>query len=68
LVQIFLLDVKEQDRSQADGQVWKEDTQWARILDEGWDLERVKQVGAIHYADQGLSFARRVVVVASGRT
>ena len=42
-LQIFMLDVKEQDRSQADGQVWKEDAQWARILDEGWDLARVKQ-------------------------
>ena len=41
--QIFMLDVKEQDRSRADGQVWKEDTQWACILDEGWDLGRVKQ-------------------------
>lgn len=41
--QIFMLDVKEQDRSQADGQRWKEDAQWARILDEGWDLGRVKQ-------------------------
>lgn len=41
--QIFMLDVKEQDRSRADGQVWKEDAQWARILDEGWDLGRVKQ-------------------------
>ena len=43
-VQIFLLDVKQQDRSSADGQMWKEDTQWARILDEGWDLGCVKQV------------------------
>ncbi|EIE26776.1 S6PP-domain-containing protein [Coccomyxa subellipsoidea C-169] len=41
---IFLLDVKLQDRSRADGQMWKQDTQWARILDEGWDLGRVKQV------------------------
>jgi len=41
--QIFLLDVKEQDRSLADGQMWKEDTQWAAILQEGWDLGRVKQ-------------------------
>lgn len=48
LVQIFLLDVKEQDRSQADGQMWKEDSQWARILDEGWDLGRVKQVCPLH--------------------
>lgn len=44
MVQIFLLDVKEHDRSKADGQMWKEDSQWARILDEGWDLGRVKQV------------------------
>ncbi|CAL8467114.1 g6650 [Coccomyxa elongata] len=41
---IFLLDVKEQDRSRADGLLWKQDTQWARILDEGWDLGRVKEV------------------------
>lgn len=41
--QIFLLDVKQQDRSLADGQMWKEDTQWADILQEGWDLGRVKQ-------------------------
>ena len=35
--------MKEQDRSRADGLLWKQDTQWARILDEGWDLGRVKQ-------------------------
>lgn len=47
-MQIFLLDVKEQDRSRADGLLWKQDTQWARILDEGWDLGRVKEATPPH--------------------
>ena len=46
--QIFLLDTKEQDRALADGQVWKEDAQWARTLDQGWDLARVRQARALH--------------------
>jgi len=38
------LDTEEQSRSEADGQAWKEDMQWARILDQEWDLQAVKQV------------------------
>ena len=45
-MQIFLLDTEEQSRSEADGQAWKEDAQWARILDQEWDLQAVKQVRA----------------------
>jgi hypothetical protein len=45
--QIFLLDTQEQDRARADGQAWKEDAQWARILDQGWDLGRVRQAGGL---------------------
>ncbi len=51
-LQIFLLDTEEQSRSEADGQAWKEDAQWARILDQEWDLQAVKQVqicGACSY-------------------
>lgn len=44
VAQIFLLDTEEQSRSEADGQAWKEDAQWARILDQEWDLQAVKQV------------------------
>ena len=32
-------------RGGCSGQVWMEDEQWNRVLDEGWDLGRVKQVG-----------------------
>ncbi len=43
-LQIFMLDTEEQSRSEADGQAWKEDTQWASILDQDWDLRDVRQV------------------------
>ena len=44
LLQIFMLDTEEQSRSEADGQAWKEDAQWASILDQDWDLQGVRQV------------------------
>ena len=31
-------------RSTASGTKWVEDAQWARALDEGWDLEAVREV------------------------
>ena len=40
--QVFLLDTKEQP-GLADGSVWKEDVQWARVLDI-WDLAVSGQV------------------------
>ena len=43
-LQIFMLDTEEQSRSEADGQAWKEDAQWASILDQDWDLQDVRQV------------------------
>lgn len=42
--QIFLLDNKDLGRSTAEINSWKEDMQWARRLDYGWDLNKVKQV------------------------
>ena len=39
-----MLDTEEQSRSEADGQAWKEDAQWASILDQDWDLQDVRQV------------------------
>ena len=46
-LQIFMLDTEEQSRSEADGQAWKEDTQWASILDQDWDLQDVRQVSCL---------------------
>ena len=42
-----MLDTEEQSRSEADGQVWKEDAQWASILDQDWDLQAVRQVSCL---------------------
>lgn len=42
--QIFLLDNQDEGRSTAAVDSWKEDMQWARRLDQGWDLGKVKQV------------------------
>lgn len=66
-MQIFLLDVKEQDRSRADGLLWKQDTQWARILDEGWDLGRVKEATSHPCASLFLDIAVVRVVLWSWR-
>lgn len=43
-VQIFRLDTGGGTRGTACGLDWREDLQWARSLDEGWDLGRVKGV------------------------
>ena len=42
--QIFLLDHQADGRATASPQSWKEDMQWSRRLDFGWDLGKVKQV------------------------
>lgn len=44
-LQIFLLGHDGQGRGTAATECWKEDVQWARRLDQGWDLTKVKQVG-----------------------
>ena len=44
MLQIFLLDMEGGHRGHASGQKWHEDLQWARRLDEGWNLAAVKQV------------------------
>ena len=42
--QIFLLDNGAEGRGTASVDSWKEDLQWARRLDYGWDLRKVKLV------------------------
>ena len=49
-MQIFLLDTEQHSRSEADGQAWKEDAQWAAILDQDWDLQAVRQVQCLPFA------------------
>ena len=44
VMQIFLLDMEGGYRGHASGQKWHEDLQWAKRLDEGWNLVAVKQV------------------------
>ena len=44
MMQIFLLDMEGGFRGHASGQKWHEDLQWAKRLDEGWNLVAVKQV------------------------
>lgn len=46
-LQIFLMDMEEGDRHVASGQKWHEDLNWAKRLDQGWNLSAVKQVGHI---------------------
>lgn len=43
-LQIFLMDTEAGDRHVASGQKWHEDLQWAKRLDQGWNLSAVKQV------------------------
>ena len=43
-LQIFLMDMEAGDRHVASGQKWHEDLQWAKRLDQGWNLSAVKQV------------------------
>ena len=44
LVQIFLLGQQAEGRSRASTDSWREDQQWAQMLESGWDLAKVKQV------------------------
>ena len=46
-LQIFLMDMEEGDRHVASGQKWHEDLNWAKRLDQGWNLSAVKQVSRI---------------------
>ena len=46
-LQIFLMDMEEGDRHVASGQKWHEDLNWAKRLDQGWNLSAVKQVSHI---------------------
>lgn len=43
-VQIFRLDCEGGTRGTASGTLWREDLQWARSLDAGWNLNHVKAV------------------------
>lgn len=43
-LQIFLMDMEAGERHVASGQKWHEDLQWAKRLDQGWNLSAVKQV------------------------
>mmetsp|Transcript_10746 Transcript_10746/g.25503 ORF Transcript_10746/g.25503 Transcript_10746/m.25503 type:complete len:556 (+) Transcript_10746:100-1767(+) len=59
----------EGNREHSTGSVWREDEMWAKRLDEGWDLEKVRVVGRsavasfgdqIHWLDDGSEHPHRV--------
>lgn len=43
---IFLLDREKGHRGTSSGSQWHEDVQWARSLDAGWDLEKVRRAAS----------------------
>ncbi|KAK9824654.1 hypothetical protein WJX72_012101 [[Myrmecia] bisecta] len=70
---IFLLDTKNQSRGQASAEHWKEDLQWSRRLDQGWDLNQVKRIAgdvvqryendnAAHWLDKGIEHPHRIAL------
>lgn len=70
---IWRLDVQGGTRGTATGTVWQEDHQWARTLDEGWDLGAIRQItqsvvdkrpDAAAWLDNGSEHPHRVCISA----
>jgi len=69
---IFLLDREGGTRGTASGHSWQEDTQWAGILDGGWNLDIVRAAGAeaithapentAHWLDDGSEHPHRIAL------
>ena len=69
---IYLLDREDGHRGSASGLGWHEDMDWAQSLDEGWDLEQVRNVGAdvikelteerAHWLDDGSEHPHRIAL------
>lgn len=70
---IFLLDMEGGYRGHASGQKWHEDLQWAKRLDEGWNLVAVKQVAeeavqrhagdsSVNWLDHGTEHPHRIAL------
>jgi sucrose-6F-phosphate phosphohydrolase len=68
---VFLLDRRGGTRGTAPGDGWVEDAQWARILDDKWDLRAVRAVAqavvdadpsAAHWLDDGSEHPHRVAL------
>lgn len=69
---IFLLDREKGHRGTSSGSQWTEDVQWARSLDAGWDLEKVRRAAsevlselsseAISWLDDGSEHPHRIAL------